>query len=142
MYYGDGVSSVYFWEIPNGFAGCFAIKKVVEGEELAAWDVIHLISVEQQGCDFLYALSSALLVSADSVLKQYGRGAFHFDGGIRHQATEARPLGEGHIVNIGKMIEASEANLRGRVGEMYISKTRDVLHALRFPEDEIRPSGL
>ena len=27
LYFEGGVSSVYFWELDNGFAGCFLIKK-------------------------------------------------------------------------------------------------------------------
>ena len=48
LYYEGGTSSVYLWDMDQGFAGCFLIKKKVEGTEFVkqgCWDSIHVIEV-------------------------------------------------------------------------------------------------
>eukprot|EP00873_Tetraselmis_striata_P007200 jgi/Tetstr1/427464/TSEL_001763.t1 len=142
MYYGGGTSSVYLWSQGPGFAGCFAVKKEVEGEGLACWDAIHLVTVEPRGSEFAYRLSSTLLLSASAAMRRYGRGAFSLDGVLHRTAEEDCALGEGHIANIGGMIERTETNVRNMLGEVYFGKTRDVVHVLREPEEQIRHRGM
>ena len=45
MYFEGGVSSVYFWDLENGFAGVVLIKKVGDGSKKikGCWDSIHVI---------------------------------------------------------------------------------------------------
>ena len=48
LYFEGGTSSVYLWDMDQGFAGCFLIKKKVEGTEFVkqgCWDSIHVIEV-------------------------------------------------------------------------------------------------
>ncbi|CAF1571006.1 unnamed protein product, partial [Adineta steineri] len=40
MYFEGGVSSVYFWDLENGFAGVILIKKV--GIKSVLWEIIRL----------------------------------------------------------------------------------------------------
>ncbi len=53
LYYEGGTSSVYLWELgednPDGFAGCFAIKKAVADTRAlrqAVWDSMHVVEVD------------------------------------------------------------------------------------------------
>lgn len=52
QYYEGGTSSVYLWALegggPGSFAGCFLIKKGVQGHKFVtagSWDSIHVIEV-------------------------------------------------------------------------------------------------
>lgn len=48
MYYGeDALSSVYVWDIDNGFAAAILIKKMIIGENCGAWDAINIMEVLQ-----------------------------------------------------------------------------------------------
>lgn len=49
-YFGGGVSSVYFWDIENGFAGVVLIKKETDGVKAVkgCWDSIHVLEVNEK----------------------------------------------------------------------------------------------
>lgn len=144
MYYGGGTSSAYLWSSGNAFAGCFVIKKEIEGEEVACWDAIHLVDVEKKEGEggYAYQLCTTLILTAAASMAAYGKGKFAIDGTIYRTARQTCPLGEGHITNIGRLIEKTESNIRNMLGEVYIGKTRDVLHVLREPEEQIRHRGM
>mmetsp|Transcript_24316 Transcript_24316/g.67609 ORF Transcript_24316/g.67609 Transcript_24316/m.67609 type:complete len:250 (+) Transcript_24316:332-1081(+) len=143
MYYAGGVSSVYMWSINDGFAACFAVKKEVGSRGAACWDISHLVkAARNQDETFTYEISTTLILSASSVLDSHACGAFDLGGTIKRELRETAALGDGHIVNIGRIIEKVETNLRNMIGEVYIGKIRDAIHALRIPEEEIRPRGM
>ena len=46
MYYGEeALSSVYVWDIDNGFAAAILIKKTIIGENSGSWDAINIMEV-------------------------------------------------------------------------------------------------
>jgi capping protein beta len=50
MSFEGGVSSVYFWDLENGFAGVILIKKFCDGNSTneGCWDSIHVVVVEEK----------------------------------------------------------------------------------------------
>ena len=48
MYFEGGVSSVYLWDLNQGFAGVILIKKAGDGSKKikGCWDSIHVIEVQ------------------------------------------------------------------------------------------------
>lgn len=48
MYYEGGLSSVYFWDVDNGFAAVILIKKTGNGSNKikGCWDSIHVVEVQ------------------------------------------------------------------------------------------------
>lgn len=48
MYFEGGVSSVYLWDLKQGFAGVILIKKAGDGSKVikGCWDSIHVIEVQ------------------------------------------------------------------------------------------------
>lgn len=46
MYYGaKALSSVYVWDIDNGFAAAILFKKVLVGDNCGCWDAINIMEV-------------------------------------------------------------------------------------------------
>lgn len=46
MYYGEeALSSVYVWDIDNGFAAAILFKKMMIGENSGCWDAINIMEV-------------------------------------------------------------------------------------------------
>lgn len=48
----------------------------------------------------------------------------------RQQETEA-PMGSGHVVNLGRLIEDTENRMRSTIDSVYFGKTREVVAHLR-----------
>ncbi|CAK5053469.1 unnamed protein product [Meloidogyne enterolobii] len=54
MYFEGGVSSVYFWDIDNGFAGVVLLKKETDGainakeDVKGCWDSIHVVECNER----------------------------------------------------------------------------------------------
>lgn len=48
MYFEGGVSSVYLWDLDQGFAGVILIKKTGDGSKMikGCWDSIHVVEVQ------------------------------------------------------------------------------------------------
>ena len=67
MYFEAGsISSVYLWDLDNGFAGCFLIKKRVQGNEFVkdgCWDSIHIVeAIEESPSKATYKLTTTVIV--------------------------------------------------------------------------------
>lgn len=144
QYYEGGVSSVYMWEDDNGggFFACFLIKK--DGSKNAdgrrgslqqgAWEAIHVIEVGPEEHDIAhYRLTSTVMLS----LTTDTSGTFNLSGSIRRQMSENLPVADGHLCNMGKMIEEMEGKLRNSVEQVYFGKTREMVCTLR-----LLPEGL
>ncbi|KAM0952937.1 putative F-actin-capping protein subunit beta [Dioscorea sansibarensis] len=139
QYYEGGVSSVYMWEDDNqGFVACFLIKK--DGSKTGhgrrgylqegAWDAIHVIEVglEEEGSAH-YCLTSTVMLSMTTDNKQ--SGIFNLSGSIRRQMILDLPIADGHLCNMGKMIEEMEGKLRNSLDQVYFGKTREMVCTLR-----------
>lgn len=146
QYYEGGVSSVYMWEDDNqGFVACFLIKK--DGSKKApgrrgylhdgSWDAIHVIEVglEDEGIAH-YCLTSTVMLSLTTEDK--ASGTFNLSGSIRRQINMDLPVADGHLCNMGKMIEEMEGKLRNSLDQVYFGKTREMVCTLRPPPEVIQ----
>ncbi|KAJ6829543.1 putative F-actin-capping protein subunit beta [Iris pallida] len=144
QYYEGGVSSVYMWEDDNeGFVSCFLIKK--DGSRKAdgrrgylqegAWEAVHVIEVDQEKETAHYCLTSTVMLSLTTENKP--SGTFNLSGSIRRQMNLDLPVEDGHLCNMGKMIEEMEGKLRNSLDQVYFGKTREMVCILRPP-----PEGL
>ncbi|CAA6665138.1 unnamed protein product [Spirodela intermedia] len=133
QYYEGGVSSVYMWKDDSDcIAACFVIKK--DGSKSAhgrrgylqegAWDAIHVIEVrsEVDGTAH-YCLTSTVMLSMTTESKSSGTFTMSLD----------LPLEDGHVCNMGKMIEEMEGKLRNSLDQVYFGKTREMICTLRPP---------
>ncbi|KAB1220795.1 hypothetical protein CJ030_MR3G008563 [Morella rubra] len=137
QYYEGGISSVYMWEDDNeGFVACFLIKK--DGSKTGqgrrgylqegAWDAIHVIEVgpEEEGMAH-YRLTSTVMLSLTT--DNDSSGTFSLSGSIRRQMDMDLSVAEGHLCNMGRMIEEMESKLRNSLDQVYFGKTKEMLQA-------------
>ncbi|GKA48486.1 probable F-actin-capping protein subunit beta, partial [Tanacetum coccineum] len=144
QYYEGGVSSVYLWEDDDqeGFSACFLIKK--DGSKYAhgrrgylnegGWDAIHVIEVgpEQEGIAN-YCLTSTVMLSMTT--DHETSGTFSLLGSIRRQMKADLSVADGHLCNMGKMIEELEGKLRYSLDQVYFGKTKEMICKLRPPAE-------
>ncbi|KAK6940082.1 F-actin-capping protein subunit beta [Dillenia turbinata] len=146
QYYEGGISSVYMWEDDNeGFVGCFLIKK--DGSKLAhgrrgyleegAWEAIHVIEVgpEEEGMAH-YCLTSTVMLSLTT--NEESAGTFTLSGSIRRQMSMDLSVAEGHLCNMGKMIEEMEGKMRNSLDQVYFGKTKEMVCTLRPPAELVQ----
>ncbi|GAV76683.1 F_actin_cap_B domain-containing protein [Cephalotus follicularis] len=146
QYYEGGISSVYMWEDGNeGFVACFLIKKdgskTGQGRrgylEEGAWDAIHVIEVgaEEEGIAH-YCLTSTVMLSLTT--NDESSGSFCLSGSIRRQMNMDLSVAEGHLCNMGRMIEEMESKLRNSLDQVYFGKTREMVCTLRPPFEVVQ----
>lgn len=143
QYYEGGVSSVYIWEDDRqGFVSCFLIKK--DGSKTGhgrrgylhegSWEAIHVIEVEtEEDGKAHYCLTSTVMLSLTTEEKP--SGTFNLSGSIRRQMNCDFVVADGHLCNMGKMIEEMEGKLRNSLDQVYFGKTREMVCALRPPPE-------
>ncbi|PKA59457.1 putative F-actin-capping protein subunit beta [Apostasia shenzhenica] len=143
QYYEGGVSSVYMWEDDDdgqGFVACFLIKK--DGSKAGhgrknylhegSWEAIHVIKVEpEEDGKAHYCLTSTIMLSMTTEDKP--SGTFNLSGSIRRQVSHDLAVADGHLCNMGKMIEEMEGKLRNSLDQVYFGKTREMVCTLRPP---------
>ncbi|KAK9050092.1 hypothetical protein SSX86_011609 [Deinandra increscens subsp. villosa] len=151
QYYEGGISSVYLWEEDDneGFVACFLIKK--DGSKYAhgkrgylhegGWDAIHVIQVgpEAQGMAH-YCLTSTIMLSLTT--NGDTSGTFNLSGSIRRQMKADLSVEDGHLCNMGKMIEELEGKLRNQLDQVYFGKTKEMVCTLRPPSELLLPMAL
>ncbi|KAL5703542.1 hypothetical protein ACHQM5_022078 [Ranunculus cassubicifolius] len=146
QYYEGGISSVYIWEDENeGFVACFLIKKdgSKSGQgrrgylEEGSWDAIHVIQVgpEDEGVSH-YCLTSTVMLSLTT--RDESSGTFSLSGSIRRQMNLDLAIAEGHLCNMGRMIEEMESKLRNSLDQVYFGKTREMVCTLRPPAEVLQ----
>ncbi|CAI9116428.1 OLC1v1017568C1 [Oldenlandia corymbosa var. corymbosa] len=146
QYYEGGISSVYLWEDENdGFVACFLIKK--DGSKNAhgrrgylqegAWDAIHVIEVgpEEEGKS-RYCLTSTVMLSMTT--NDVSSSSFNLSGSIRRQMNADLSVAEGHLCNMGRMIEEMEGKLRNSLDQVYFGKTKEMVCTLRPPAELVQ----
>jgi capping protein beta len=138
LYFEGGVSSVYLWDLAEGFAGCFLIKKDVEGltfVKSGSWDSIHVIEVlpSGDGSEATYKLTTTIMLSMKVANQSIGDA--NLSGSLTRQAESKMPLNDGlgktHITNMGTIIENLEIDMRSNLDQLYIQKTREVINGIR-----------
>eukprot|EP00937_MAST-01D_sp_MAST-1D-sp2_P003539 g3539.t1 len=136
LYFEGGSSSVYLWDLPEGFAGCFLIQKDVAGQRFVSegtWESIHVMEVKEQpgGKRATYKLTTTVMLSMK--VDKDTIGDSNLSGSLTRQeerTCEITPE-RTHIVNMGKLIEDLEISMRSSMDGIYIQKTREVVNGIR-----------
>jgi len=147
LYYEGGVSSVYCWDLdkasnPGGiFAACILMKKTQDqskkGQPMkGTWDSIHVVAVSAGN---IYKLTSTVMLSIET--ENAATGTVNLSGSLTRQVEKSPQSGgssqaienysNGHVINIGKMVEDIEINLRNTLEQIYFGKTKDIASQLR-----------
>jgi len=152
MYFERGVSSVYVWDLENGFAAAILIKKAEEANQKAVstggdqnkntatkrkiagcWDSIHVVEVSERqgGRTAHYKMTSTVMLWLET--NRLDSGTMNLGGSLTRQVESDSSVSESspHIANIGRMVEDMENKMRNELNEIYFSKTNSILNGLR-----------
>ncbi|KAK4165782.1 F-actin-capping protein subunit beta [Cladorrhinum sp. PSN259] len=134
LYYEGGVSSVYFWNLDDGFAGVVLLKKASpQGDNTTSgvWDSIHVFEASERGRTSNYRLTSTVILSLAT--KGSSLGEVDLSGNMTRQVESDLPVesDESHIANIGRLVEDMELKMRNLLQEVYFGKAKDVVGDLR-----------
>ncbi|MCJ1481029.1 F-actin-capping protein subunit beta [Schaereria dolodes] len=132
LYYEGGVSSVYFWDLDDGFAGVVLLKKTTpRGRSEGGWDSIHVFEAIDRARTAHYKLTSTVILHLGTSNESLGE--MELSGNMTRQIEQDMPVDDdtSHIVNVGKLIEDMELKMRNLLQEVYFGKARDVVGDLR-----------
>jgi capping protein beta len=136
LYYEGGVSSVYAWDIDDGFAACILFKKTQDqskkGQPMkGGWDSIHVMEVQDRKKTAHYKLTSTVMLFLET--ESDATGNVRLAGSLQRQEERDSAVNEQnpHMTNIGKMIEEMENKLRQTLETIYFGKTKEVCSTLR-----------
>ena len=147
MYYEGGISSIYLWDLDEGFAGVVLLKKTSTDKKAAGWDSIHVFEVDERrttgggaaGKSAHYKLTSTVILhlahnsgSKDDTMSLAGSMTRQLESTLA-LASSGGALGAdaSHVVNIGKLVEDMEGKMRNLLQEVYFGKAKDVVGDLR-----------
>ncbi|KAI1653058.1 F-actin capping protein, beta subunit [Daldinia decipiens] len=133
LYYEGGVSSVYFWNLDDGFAGVVLLKKEARPGSASegAWDSIHVFEAIDRARFTQYNLTSTVILSLST--NSNSLGDMDLSGNMTRQIEIELPAEseEQQIANIGKLVEDMELKMRNLLQEVYFGKAKDVVGDLR-----------
>ena len=112
-YYEGGTSSVYLWNLDDGFAGVVLLKKSsLQTAASGAWDSIHVLEVAERGRTAKYKLTSTVILNLGT--KGDALGSLDLAGNMTRQVEADMPVDadETHVANIGKLVEDMELKMR------------------------------
>eukprot|EP00747_Dinoflagellata_sp_TGD_P003765 gnl/TRDRNA2_/TRDRNA2_109736_c0_seq1.p1 gnl/TRDRNA2_/TRDRNA2_109736_c0~~gnl/TRDRNA2_/TRDRNA2_109736_c0_seq1.p1 ORF type:complete len:295 (+),score=67.54 gnl/TRDRNA2_/TRDRNA2_109736_c0_seq1:66-950(+) len=135
-YYEGGVSSVYLWDLEEGFAGAFVIHKELSGDprglEHALWESVHVIDVKETNNWVEYKLTTSVHVHMHVGPPDSGKTAL--GAHLTRQADEKKKKAgaeEVHVLQIGRMIEDMEISIRQSLEAVHLAKQREILSNVR-----------
>jgi len=139
QYYEAGsLSSVYLWDVDGGFAGVVLIKKAADFAKGGApmrgsWDSIHVFQVDEKSATKAdYQLTSTIMLALET--ENDRAGAVHLSGSLTKRQKKIDVLvskDNSHTANIGSQIEVVENSMRQQIGEIYFSRTKDIINDIR-----------
>jgi capping protein beta len=155
LYYEGGVSSVYFWNLDDGFAGVVLLKKgtfagcergwlrgvkgfllmvivaTPSGKSDGTWDSIHVFESVDRARTAHYKLTSTVILHLSTGSESLGE--MDLSGNMTRQIESDLPVEDdtSHIANIGKLVEDMELKMRNLLQEVYFGKAKDVVGDLR-----------
>lgn len=157
LYYEGGVSSVYFWDLDDGFAGVVLLKKEspsnARSNTEGGWDSIHVFEAIDRGRIFHYKLTSTVILHLGT--KGESLGEMDLSGNMTRQIEQDMPINttqgdQSHVVNVGRLVEDMELKMRNLLRwssteedrivimsadnlleEVYFGKAKDVVGDLR-----------
>ena len=129
-YYEGGISSVYLWDMDDGFAGCVLLKKCKwqqghpwhcstnlaavspSPKSSGAWHSIHVFDVQDRARTAHYKLTSTVILSLGTDSESLG--SMDLSGNMVRQVEQDMAVDgdTSHIANIGKMVEDMELKMR------------------------------
>ncbi|KAL1861479.1 F-actin-capping protein subunit beta [Diaporthe australafricana] len=134
LYYEGGVSSVYLWNLDDGFAGVVLLKKSSPsgGSSSGVWDSIHVFEASERGRTTNYRMTSTVMLSL-AANANVTLGEMDLSGNMTRQIEQELPVetDETHIANIGRLVEDMELKMRNLLQEVYFGKAKDVVGDLR-----------
>ncbi|KAI9894953.1 MAG: F-actin-capping protein subunit beta [Vezdaea aestivalis] len=134
LYYEGGISSVYLWNLDDGFAGVVLMKKAAPqtaAQTEGAWDSVHVFEVQDRARNAHYKLTSTVILHLSTEAEALGE--MELSGNMTRQVERTMPV-EGdasHVANIGKLVEEMELKMRNLLQEVYFGKAKDVVGDLR-----------
>jgi len=135
LYYEGGLSSVYFWDLDDGFAGVVLFKKSSSSTEFGegGWDSIHVFEALDRSRTAHYKLTSTIILHMNSNSTELGK--MDLGGNMTRHVEQDFTIEDSnsHIVNVGRMIEDMELKMRNLLQEVYFGKVKDVMNDLRSP---------
>lgn len=144
LYYEGGISSVYLWDIDDGFAGCVLLKKSVAPSAKAsgAWDSIHVFETLDKARAAHYKLTSTVILNLG--MGSDALGTMDLAGNMVRQIEQDMPVEDdgSHVANVGRMVEEMELKMRNLLQEVYFGKAKDVVGDLRSKFTSRRTDGL
>ncbi|KAJ3136528.1 hypothetical protein HK101_003997, partial [Irineochytrium annulatum] len=136
LYFGGGVSSVFMWDLDDGFASVVLIKKAhaVNGDSKqvdGTWDSIHVLEVQEKGRTSHYKLTSTIMLHLQHARPRLG--SLNLAGSLTRQTEQDLAVEDynAHVANIGRLIEDMENKMRNSLHEIYFGKTKDISNDLR-----------
>jgi len=136
LYFEGGVSSVYCWDLDNGFAAVVLFKKSQDSSRAGKpmrgiWDSIHVVEVQENKKQAHYKLTSTVMLSIETAEK--GVGSIKLAGSVTRQVESDMNFDDKnpHVTNIGRMVEDMENKLRSNINLIYFGKTKDIINTLR-----------
>ncbi|KAI1712007.1 f-actin capping protein, beta subunit domain-containing protein [Ditylenchus destructor] len=142
MYFEGGVSSVYLWDIDNGFAGVVLIKKETDDAGKAVkgcWDSIHVLEVNEKSLKSSkhakYKLTSTIMLWLETENAE-STGTMNLGGSLTRQVELDCAVNDQnpHLVNIGRMVEELESKMRCTLNDVYFGKAKQIVGDLRSIE--------
>lgn len=143
-YFEGGISSVYLWDMDDGFAGCVLLKKCKCGYCIpidcaltksavkgGSWDSIHVFDAQDRARTAHYKLTSTVILSLGTDSDALGN--LDLSGNMVRQVEQDLAVEDdgSHVANIGKMVEDMELKMRNLLQEVYFGKAKDVVGDLR-----------
>ncbi|KAL8842537.1 MAG: hypothetical protein Q9170_000491 [Blastenia crenularia] len=132
LYYEGGVSSVYFWDLDDGFAGVVLLKKTTpKSSSEGGWDSIHVFEAIDRARTAHYKLTSTVILHLNT--RNEALGTMDLSGNMTRQIEQDMPVQDdgSHIVNVGKLVEDMELKMRNLLQEVYFGKAKDIVGDLR-----------
>ncbi|KAI2613992.1 F-actin capping protein, beta subunit [Hypoxylon fragiforme] len=133
LYYEGGVSSVYFWNLDDGFAGVVLLKKEAKPGSASegTWDSIHVFEAIDRARFTQYNLTSTVILSLST--NSNSLGDMDLSGNMTRQIEIELPAesDEQQIANIGRLVEDMELKMRNLLQEVYFGKAKDVVGDMR-----------
>lgn len=126
------MSSVYFWDLDDGFAGVVLLKKSMcyfdcsflgqsdhsarpatpKGKSEGGWDSIHVFEAIDRARTAHYKLTSTVILRLST--ESEALGEMDLSGNMTRQIEQDMPVQDdsSHIVNVGKLVEDMELKMR------------------------------
>jgi len=136
LYFEGGLSSVFAWDLDDGFACCILIKKSQDQSKkgqpmVGTWDSIHVVEVKDSKKSAHYKLTSTCILSIDTDTAASGKVSIA--GSLTRQEQKEFPVNDAntHVINIGRLVEDMENKVRHTLEQIYFGKTKDIVNELR-----------